>query len=233
MLWIGSLIGALAFGYLLGPLFLYIHKNTIGRKMEYALTNVDDPTPEKFKGALKSLFPALLALNIAIIIGTNDSVKLLLMDPTKYNDPIYLLFMVLFFLGLIGFIGIGLFSPVWMLLDSGIVYSNENQLKKKQIPMEARSVGGWFLYLMKGYAGVSVILTFYELISELIGAGQVNDIAGLIFFPLIPLIIVLLMLPAMIVLDATQEHRTKFILKYAKKFGITHQVVISFQNRGT
>jgi len=227
-LWVGSIIGALALGYALGPLFLFVHKNTIGRKMEYAITKVDDPTPDKFKGALKSLFPALMALNFAIMIGTNDSVKEIFMNPTAYNDPVYLLILVELFLSFMGFIAIGLFSPVWMLLDSGIVYSNEKQLKKKQIPMEARSVGGWFLYLMKGYAGISVIFTFYELISDLIASGQ-SEIIGILFFGAFPFLIMLLMLPAMIVLDIAQEHRTKYILKYANKFGITDQVVISFQ----
>jgi len=228
MLLVGSILGAIVFGYLLGPLFLYIHKNTIGRKMIYGITNVDDPTPNKFKGGLKSLFPALMALNFAIMIGTNDTVKGILMTPTHFNNPIYLLMIVMFFLGLMGFIGIGLFSPVWMLLDSGIVYSNENKVREKQIPMEARSVGGWYLYLMKGYAGVSVIITFYELISALINTGEA-DLVGIIFFVLIPFVIMLFMLPALIVVDYLQGHRKKFLLKYANKYGITEQVTISFQ----
>ena len=58
-------------------------------------------------------------------------------------------------------ISMGIFSSVWFLLDAGIVYTNKEKVKDLAQPTEVRSVGGWYNYLLKGYAGISVILSFY------------------------------------------------------------------------
>ncbi len=101
-------------------------------------------------------------------------------------------------------------------------------MEKKNIPPEVRSVGGWYLYLLKGYAGISVIFSFYTIVSEYITVESGN-IGGIIFFLPLPIIIALFMLPAVILFDMTFEHRKKYILNFATKYGIINDVQVTFE----
>ncbi len=124
MIWVGAIIGIL-FGYLLAPLFLFIHKRVIGPKMTYGIHRLQDPNPEKFKGLLKGFFPALMALNFAIMFSSYPAVSnLLFSSNTPSGDPVYTILGVVIVLSLTSGIALALFSPVWFLLDSGIIYSN-------------------------------------------------------------------------------------------------------------
>ena len=72
---VGALIGILL-GFLLTPLFLIVHKKIIGRNLIYGIQ--ERPEPEKFKGTFKAFFPALMALNFALIYVFNPTVQDLL-----------------------------------------------------------------------------------------------------------------------------------------------------------
>ena len=127
-------------------------------------------------------------------------------------------------------IAIALFAPVWFLMDAGIVYSNKKKLEKKRLPPEVRSVGGWYLYLLKGYAGISVLFAFYEMYTGFLAAESGNEFnPGFIILLLIPLLIAILMLPAIVIYDMTSEQRNKYVLKYASKFGIVKNVEVKFE----
>lgn len=43
----------------------------------------------------------------------------------------------------------------------------------------------------------------------------------LITWPIMPILIAIFIIPAFIVLDITREHRKKYMLKWAEKFGIS------------
>ena len=213
MAWVGPIIGFL-FGYLLSPLFLVVHKITIGRKMSYGVEEIQDPNPDKFKGLLKGFFPALMSLNFAIIVaGTSWGVNILT-TPTYTIDDTVLIIMIM--LAITPGIAIAVFSPVWFLQDSGIVYSNQRKVKSRRIALEVRSVGGWYLYILKGYAGLSVIFSFYTIISDFIIAG--TEFGSFIVQLLLPVLISLFIIPTLIILDITWEQRRKYVLKWARNY---------------
>ena len=229
-IWVGAIIG-IFFSYLLAPLFLYIHKLVIGPKMTYGIQEVRDPNPDKFKGIFKGFFPALMALNFAIIFSITTVVKNLIFSSDNTADmdsPVGAVLGVVILLALTSGIAMALFSPVWLLIDSGIVYSNQKKLEKKKLPIEVRSVGGWYLFILKGYAGISVIFAFYSIVSEYMTVESEN-FGGIIFFVLLPIIISLFMLPSIIIFDKTSEHRKKYILKFATKYGIINNVQVKFE----
>jgi len=121
-----------------------------------------------------------------------------------------------------------LFSSVWFLIDAGIVYSNAEKVENKRDLVEIRSVGGWYLYFLQGFAGIGLAFSFYVFIITMIQRGFFKG-PELPLFLILPLIITILSIPAVILLDITIENRIKYILKWAKKFGIIKHVQIKFE----
>jgi hypothetical protein len=222
-----GMLGALIGGYLFCRLFLFTHKKTIGRKMVYAIQ--ERSKSEIFKKAfMKSLFPALLALNICLILYDNSTIQALLLNPNAFAqqnaEAVIPIFTISALIPLASAIGMGLFSPVWFLQDGGIIYSNKNKVKNLSDPLEIRSVGGWYLYLLKGYAGISVIVNYYGFLSGLFTTSVTSSVLFVIIWPIMPFLFTFLMIPGIIVLDITFDKRKKFVLKNAEKLRITEKV---------
>ncbi len=220
-------------GYLFTPLILFIHKKIIGRRLIYGLREMQ--RPKKFKGAfLNSLFPALLAFNIAILFSDDIFLQEFLFvgafkdSSTGAGDAILQILTIVFLFPIASGIGIAVFSATYFLLDSGIEYTNKKRKKVQRgsFPPEIRSVGGYYLSYLKGYAGISVVISLAKLMISYfsaIGAGDTNAviyIINLIVWPLIPFTITLFMIPVNIIQDLSYERRKKFTLKWAEKLGI-------------
>lgn len=222
MVGIGSIIGAVFVGFIFGPIFLFVHKKIIGSKMIYGLQ--DRPQEIKLKGTfLKLLFPALFTVNLCLMFYDNSFIARILILPQVLEDQADPSFLV--FSGLLPFmagLSAGIFSPVWFLLDGGIVYTNKEKVKDRSDPIEMRSVGGWYMYLLKGYAGITVILNYYTFLTNLFtGQDAPTGILLYLLWPIMPFLIVLFTIPCIIALDITFEKRRKFIQKWAGKIGIT------------
>jgi len=230
---IGAIIGGFLFGYILSPLFLFIHKKTIGLTMDYGIQ--ENLKSQKFKSMYKGIFPALLAINLSLMFALDNNIANEVVynigDISNMPSTVYIIaFLIILSITII--IAMGLFSPVWFLNDAGIVYSNQEKVRKKQLeqPIIGRTVGGWYMHLMKGYAGIAVIFSYYQLISIFL-----NEMSGPMIIPNIILFLPMMFLisiaaiPAFILLDLTKEHRNRYIRKWAEKFGITKKVAISFQ----
>ncbi len=226
---VGAIIGAVIFGYGLGPLYLFIHKNIMGRKLDYGIIEVSNPNPDKFNGAFKNFFPALLTLNLAILISTEESIMISLLNDGIDALPGTYMRLILFLISFTTIFGMGLFSPAWMLEESGLVCSNNEKLKKKRGLIEVKSVGGWFNYFLKGYAGISVMISFYKILGDYIIEGI--QLTGFVLIGILPIIIMMVMWPAAVVLDITSDHRRKYLLKYATKFGIVDQLTVSIEKK--
>jgi hypothetical protein len=225
MVVLSAIIGGFLGGYLLGPIFLYIHKVTIGRKMKYGIELQE--RSEKFNSTFKPLFPAFFSINLALMLVINEDIV---------NNFVYIEQAggegVLITLGILICITVGistfLFSSVWFLIDAGIVYSNTEKVNNKQDLVVIRSVGGWYSFFLQGFAGIGLGFSFYVFIITMIQKGLLKG-QELPLFLILPLIITILSIPAVILLDITFEKRTKYILKWAKKFGIIKNVKISFE----
>ncbi len=220
---IAAIIGGVIVGLFLAPLFLFVHKKVIGAKMVYGIQ--ERPEPEGFKETFKGFFPSLMAINFALMFCVNPWVIELVYDPTYSSTPsavegIIPLLVFAVIVPLMMGIAMGAFSPVWLLLDSGIVYTNKNKVKDKRNPVEVRSVGGFYMYLLKGYAGIGVILSYYQFGVEMTSRFSAENYSFILIF-LMPVVLTLMAIPAAILLDMTAKKRRAYILKFAKKFGIT------------
>lgn len=225
MIVLTAIVGGLLGGYILGPIFLYFHKSTIGRKMEYGIEIREKP--EKFNYTFRALFPALTSINLALMLVINEDIV---------NNFIYFEKAggegVLITLGMLLSITVGvsmfLFSAVWFLIDAGIVYSNAEKVKDNRDLVVVRSVGGWYLFFLQGFAGIGLAFSFYVFIVTMVQKGLLKG-PELPLFLILPLIITILSIPTVIILDITIEKRIKYILKWAKKFGIIKHVQIKLE----
>ena len=225
MVVLAAMIGGLLGGYILSPIFLYLHKQIVGRKMAYGIEAQEKP--EKFNSTFKAIFPALASINLALFLVINEDIV---------NNFVYLEKAggegILITLGMLLSITVGismfLFSSVWFLIDAGIVYSNAEKVKNKRDLVEIRSVGGWYLYFLQGFAGIGLAFSFYVFIITMIQRGFFKG-PELPLFLILPLIITILSIPAVILLDISIEKRIKYMLKWAKKLGIIKYVQIKFE----
>ncbi len=228
-----SIVAYFLGGYLLTPFLIYLHKKTVGRSFIYGIT--ERTRPNEFKGAfLYSLFPALMAMNVAILLSDEPMVhdfifsEAFISGTTGVVKQILTLFILL---PVTSAIGIGVFSATFFIIDSGIEYTNKEQKKVKRgaFPIELRSMGGYYLYFLKGYAGISIIISIILLISNYLGSiqdfGAMIYLVNLLLWPIMPFIVALFMVPMVILQDYTYERRNKFVKKWAEKFGITGKLV--------
>ncbi len=204
-------------GYLISPIFLYIQAHVTGRKMNYSIQ--ERAEEEKFRKIFRGFFPALMALNLAMMLGGISSIQTLV--SASGNDPgnaTSTLAMLMFTIPL----ALVLFSSTWFILDSGIVSTNHEKNKNSDQPVELKSSGGFFMDILKGYAGIGVIVGFYELFSTIIGESKTlgDLISAIIFLGPLPLFCAIGMIPSIILLDLTRDYRINYVRKWAEKIGM-------------
>ena len=235
---ISALIGGLIGGYFLAPVFLFIHKNILGSKLLYGIQ--DRPQPQIFRKMMRGYYPALLAVNInSIILFSAPGILALILNKElmELGGLVYSTIYVPGFLVLLMFtIGLGtlVFSPTWFLTDAGIVYSNKEKVEGTDQPVEGRTVGGRFTDFLRGYAGIGVIFSYLQFLSfyiseQIIPPNPVDVLIFVVFFFGLPIFLLISVIPSLIVLDITKEHRVRFVRSFAEKMGIADYVEILFE----
>ena len=226
---LSSILGVLIGGYVFAPIFLFTHKRIFGSKVEYGIYNKDF---KGFKFFSESLFSALMAINLSLLLTTPMIISLSVgSDPDSFIDDLTtFLALLMLTIGIASLV----FSSTWFLMDSGIFYSNLKRAEDTNKPAEIRSVGRWYGQFLKGYAGVSVIISYVEFMKLFI-PQLANDLSLAIFIMLLivfvplPLVIVIPIIPAFIISDRLKEHRIRYIRKKANKLGITSNVEVNFE----
>jgi hypothetical protein len=214
-----AIIGALIGGYLLSPVFLFIHK-LLNPKMVYFVEESVDTG--KFDQIFQGFYPALLAFNLnSMIIQVYPSAVKSILDPRFQDAP----FMILYSFGsivlLMFTIGVSMivFSPAFFLNDGCILYSSEELVEETGRPIETRTVGGWFYGYFKGYAGLSVAFSYFLIIFNYISNVRMEYVFILFWFGL-PFFITVSVIPCFTFLDRIREHRMKYIQRIAVLMGI-------------
>ena len=230
---ISSTIGAIIGGYALAPIFLRFHK-TIYRKAIYGIQETNQA--KIFKRTLQGYYPGLLAFNISsVIILLALKIRNQLLSPSMLEEaPLVFqyilenLFLLMFTIAL----SMLIFSPGWFLIDAGIVFSTEEQVRGTDRPVEGRTVGGVFNDYLRGYSGFGIAFSYLQILVVYFG-GLLSvlrlDIVSLIGWFGLPVYIILAVIPTFIILDLTRDHRIQYVRRVAAKFGITRVVKISFE----
>ncbi|MFW9787899.1 MAG: hypothetical protein ACFFE2_15460 [Candidatus Thorarchaeota archaeon] len=221
---VSALVGTLI-GFVLAPLFLWIYKKYMGRNHLFAIQ--DQATMEKSHGMLMGFFPALMATNftLSLIFDPNIMSMPLFQDYyLEWNSIIFLFFVLGALLQVPAF---ALFSAAWMIDESGIV------LMSRSGTPELQATGKWFIALLKGYAGIGVIIALYQFTFEFLGTyGSLVHWSAVLFLFILPLIVTLWVIPAIILVAATEGKRRNYILGFAERFGIKKEFDLSIRRIG-
>ncbi|MBY9005901.1 MAG: hypothetical protein KGD63_04000 [Candidatus Lokiarchaeota archaeon] len=109
--------------------------------MEYAIYK--KPEKKEYRTKYDFFIPSLIAVNFTLLLVFNVLEPLrnlfLVRGPTDDSNTIINVFLVSLLIPLL--IAMLMYSPVWYLLDSRLVYSNKRKVELLRDPIEIRSVG--------------------------------------------------------------------------------------------
>lgn len=224
---LSSILGTYIIGYLLVPVFLFFHVKIYGKKLEYGF--VEKEKPVKYNKTFSGFFPVVLSVNLTLILASNQNVLNFLLYPdhqvSEGINAIGFIFLLMFTVG----IGMGLFSTIWFLDEAGIIYSNRKSVEGTDKMIEVRSIGGFFKNFLKGYAGISVVISFTNYIFFYAGTfDQIDNlISNTIVQILIPLLLGCFNAFSLILLDLTKKKNTSYVRKLARKLGVEDSIEVS------
>ncbi|MFX0076593.1 MAG: hypothetical protein ACFE96_14215 [Candidatus Hermodarchaeota archaeon] len=239
---ISGIIGALIGGYILTPLILVLHKLFFKSSKFHSIQYESED--EKISLLKSGFYPVLLAVNLSFMFVTPEIISAVIEADViaeigvTLRRPVflYLLTQTILLIFTFGASTI-LFSPVWLLKDSGIVYTTKDKVENSNKPFLIKSIGEWFQTLLKGYAGIGVIFTYIFVIYRFVDLflqnfglpGNVLNIPSLFLWLGLPFYLVFSMIPAIVVHDALKKRRLSYIRKIAHKIGIQDAAIVSFE----
>ena len=217
---ITALVGVLV-GTLLSDLFLTIHYKFLGKKLDYSIQEIPNPNYETT--IMSALFPTLLGISLGISICKNSTVQNLILTDYALTSPDMFSPDLMTSIGVLPitiFLGFLIFVPIWVIIKSGIVFSNKPKKEHKGLPVETMSVGTWFVYLLKGYAGLGALMGFISFTSDAL-ADASSDFISLALFYIIPFFVFAFTMPALLLYEQMQKSRVQALHATAKKLGIS------------
>ncbi len=240
MIILGGLFGAILFV----PLYLWVHRLIYKQSRNYGFIQ-HEVKPSLSRWLRRGILPTLFAVYVSITLA-NIMVDMLGLDflttifastiDPFVEDVITLKIMLWGLTGLVAtFICCALVVPTWFLDDAGLLTSNV----KIDNPLDAApnhlpnisGVGFWLARLLKGYAGIAVIILYITMLTESIilnwqyflmfGFMELPFlIVNLLMFPLYPIIILFLCLPLLMLLDYFVQSRQRYVTRIGGWMGI-------------
>ncbi len=209
--------------YIISPFFLRLHRTIYKSKYEYAIENCQENRAIKLN-FLRIFFPALFCINLSLILAEIPAIREFFIKPSMLgstNNAVITMMTLIPLIGITAIISLAIFTAIYFLIDSGIIFIRN---KEKEKNTHVQNVGSWILNVIRGYAGISVIFTFYQFHSNLITAiGFSNPLATygtIALWTSMPFIITGLFIPVLSLLHIKYTKRKEYILKKAEKLGI-------------
>ena len=239
---LSGIIGTFLGGYILSPIIMVLHKSFYRSSKFYGIQS--EPNNKKVKLLSSGFYPVLMAINLSFIFLTPEIISAIL--DTNVISDLTIVLKIPVFLRLLGqtillLFTFGastlLFSPVWLLKDSGIIFATKEKVENSDEKLLIKSIGEWFQTLLKGYAGIGVILTYTFVIFDFVTLyisnigqpGNILNIPSLILWLGLPFYLVFSTIPAVIVHDLIKNPRISYIRKIADKIGIRDTAIVSFK----
>lgn len=244
MIFMGGLVG----GYLLTPIYLEVH-HILYRKSRFYGFIERTTKPSIGRWLRRGILPALFAIHIGLFLAQITVVQQAVLNPDffLFEHELTLLGLTWGYTALIAsFVTILVVVPTWFLDDSGLVVANINleamKLSESDELPNITGVGHWLARLLKGYAGIAVLITYFMLVSQAIILGWTAVItfgpqelpffiSTIITLPLGPVYQVLLTLPLLMVLDVISERRRRYVLRFAERKGISTTLSVSIHEK--
>lgn len=152
---------------------LRVYRSIRGKNARYYIQTIDHQVNGigQFK---RTLIPAFAALGIAYSISNIQTIANVIFVSEGFialeeTQTIISSLSLLFILLLVSCFIMIVFTPIWLLQDSGLVCELE---KKPGAISEIEGVGNWYLKMMKGFAGISTIVAYIFTVIQTIGWYQ-------------------------------------------------------------
>jgi len=242
---ISGIIGALLGGYILSPLIMILHKFLYRSKKYYGIQYESED--KKIRLLSSGFYPVLMAVNLSFIFLTPEIISTILeadvisnfaapLAVSKISVSVRLLGQIILLIFTFG-ASTSLFSPIWLLKDSGIVFATKEKVENSNEMLLIKSIGEWFQTLLKGYAGIGVIFTYFFVIFDSVTLfinnmgvpGNTLNIPSLFLWLGLPFYLVFSMIPAVILHDALNKRRLSYVRKIAHRIGIRDAAIVSFE----
>lgn len=239
---LSGIIGVLLGGYFLSPIIMILHKFFYRSKKFYGIQYESED--KKFSLLKSGFYPVLMAVNLSFIFLTPEIISSILgadvvneiafsLGPPVFVRVLSQAILLIFIFGA----STVLFSPVWLLRDSGIVFTTKHKVENSNETLLIKSIGEWFQTLLKGYAGIGVLFTYIFVIYDfvILFIDNLEDPRNLLNIPSLflwlglPFYLTFSMIPAVIVHDALRKRRLSYVRKIANRIGIQDAAIVSFE----
>jgi len=181
--------------FFLGPIIaqnlVRIHRLMKLNKYDYFIIPIDKVLSGK-RILLRSIFPGLLAINIAIYISLYGGFNLLFhhtgADPQ--NLPIVIEYIAI----MIGIpVACLVVLPIWMLESSGLMCSRRIELYNRPVTPDIESVAQFYIKMLKGYVGISTVIAYGLILYQFYTISSETATILIVFID--PILIILLLIP--------------------------------------
>jgi len=203
-------------GHLIAKAFIPIHKVLKLNRYDYFLIQ-----PEKkltgSKIIIRSVYPGLLAINIAIYISLLGEFNYLFyISPDEASLPVMIEWISI----IVGIpIAALIITPIWILDSSGLMCSLNQEKYKSRVTPDIEGVGRFYSTVFKGYVGISTIVTYILIIYTLANKGVTLDNYFIIFID--PFVLILFFVFLSLLLEAGMNNINKRLIVRFEKMGIS------------
>ncbi len=198
--------------------FARIHKIAKLNKYDYFVI----PIEKKLSPAriiLRSFFPGLLAINIAIYIATYGVLDPYFIQENIAAEPGISPIAIEMYACAIGApIAILIIAPIWTLQASGLMCAKKVDTYNRPVTPDIESVSSFYSKTLKGYVGISTI-TAYALILYQFSQTNTQTISYLIVF-LDPIALIFFLVPISTLLEIRLNALNKKLFSRLEKVGI-------------
>ena len=202
-------------GHYIAKMFFSIHKVLKLNRYEYFLIDLEKKITAS-KIIIRSVYPGLLAINIAIYLALLGEFNYLF--AVRSDEP-NLPAMIEWISMIVGIpIAILIITPIWILDSAGLMCSLNLDKYKNRVTPDIESVGRFYSTVFKGYVGISTIVTYILIIYTFAQQGVTIQNYFIIFID--PFVLILFFVFLSLILEAGMNQINKRLMKGFEKMGI-------------
>ncbi len=213
---IGIMILMYFVGHYIAKSLIPLHKALKLNRYDYFIIQ-----PEKkltgSKMIIRSIYPGLLAINIAMYIALYGIYSdLFYAGANEENLPQTIEYVAI----LVGIpIATLIITPIWILDSSGLMCSLNQEKYKSRVSPDIESVGRFYSTIFKGYVGISTVVTYILVLYTFANRGVTLDNYFLIFID--PFFFLLFFVFLSLLLEVGVNKINDRLMKRYEKMGIS------------
>jgi len=204
----------------LAMLLLKLHKLIKARRYDYYIIRDFEGNISFVRIYIRCLIVSFLAFALGLMIYASGLISSEVIIPEKTSvvetDFDYVSMLAVFIIPYLVLI----FTPIWLLKDSGLICSKSNVNKENRETPDIEGVYRYYNTVITGYTGIGFVFTLIVLIIDRLqkldpGSGELTDIPGII---LSPFLLAFLIFPAIAFYEyRLKQMRIKLLNKLEKK----------------